>query len=115
MGGDFAFRSWNYIKASFYLDPVAENNDDGCTDTGCSISLMNKIFLKDRRPDVNVSKMASPLRVRSVGPSKHVTSENVTIPIYMPDVDKAGDKVLRYLRRELHLLEDLCANVLIGC
>ncbi len=46
--------------------------------------------------------------------SKYTTSEYVTIPIHMPDVDKAGDKVLACIRRNFHLVEDLRANVLTG-
>ena len=75
---------------------------------------MDKTFLKDRYPDSKKSKMASSLRVRGMDAFKYMTSEYVTIPIHMPDVDKAGDKVLACMRRDYHLLEDLCANVLTG-
>ena len=104
MGGGFPFRSWNYAKTFFYLDPLAENNKDGCTDTGYNFSLMDKTFLKNRHPNVKVSKMASSLRVRGVRASKHATSEYVTNPIQVPDVDKAGDKVLACIRRDYHLV-----------
>ena len=114
MGGDFAFQSWNYVKASFCLDPAAQNHDNGCTGTGCNVSLMDKTFLKDRHLDVEISKMASSLQVHGVGASKHATSQYVTIPIHMSDVDKAEDKVLVCITRGFHLVEDLRANVLTG-
>ena len=75
---------------------------------------MDKTFLKNRHPDVEIFKIASSLQVRGVDASKHVTSEYVTIPIHIPDVDKAGDTVLACIRRGFYLVEDLRTNVLTG-
>ena len=59
--------------------------------------------------------MASPLKVRGVGTNKHETSEYVTIPIYLPGKTTEENKdVLACLRRELDLVEDLRAKMLIG-
>ena len=62
--------------------------------------------------------MASPLPVRGIGISKHETSEYVTVPIYLPGVQdtgpNSGSKALACIRRELHLVDNLRANMLVG-
>ena len=57
--------------------------------------------------------MATSLRVREVGASKHETSEYVTQDLYLPGIDDQGRKVLAYLRRELHIVDNLRVKMLI--
>ena len=58
--------------------------------------------------------MASSLRIRGVESIKHEIDEYVTISIYMPETDAEGNNVLASFNRELHLIDDLRAKMLIG-
>ena len=58
--------------------------------------------------------MASLLKVRRVGASKHKTSEYLITPIYLPGQNTSGEEVLACFRRELYLVDDLRAKILLG-
>ena len=59
--------------------------------------------------------MASPLKVYRVGNSKYKTSEYIIVLIYLPGLSNNGkEKVLVYIRRELYLVDDLRAKMLIS-
>ena len=114
LGNGFAFRSWTYAKISARLLPDA-NDVDVCIDSGCGVTLIDRAWLLSILPEVKILKMASPLKVRGLGTSKHETSEYVTSPVYLPAVDKNTDKkILACVRREVHIVDDLRAKMLIG-
>ena len=94
---------------------LSPNDDitDACLDTGCGVSLIDRTWLKSLLPDAAILKMSSPLKVRGVGTNRHETNEFVVIPIYLPG-QKDGQEVLACVRRELHLVDDLRAHMLIG-
>ena len=53
--------------------------------------------------------------MRRVGNSKYKTSEYVTVLIYLLGLSSDGEeKVLVYIRRELYLVNDLRAKILIS-
>ena len=58
--------------------------------------------------------MASPLRVRSVGPLRQESHDYVAIPCYLPATHDSGEKVLICFQREFHIVNDLRAKMLIG-
>ena len=59
--------------------------------------------------------MASPLKVRGLGTSKHKTFEYITTPLYLPAVQKDTSKtILACFRREIYIIDDLRAKILIG-
>ena len=57
--------------------------------------------------------MATLLKVRGVGSSRYKTSEYVTIPIYLLGLVE-GKEVLAYFRREIYLIDDLRAKILLS-
>ena len=57
--------------------------------------------------------MTSPLKVRGLGSKMHETWEYAVADIYLPDT-KNGKEVISVLRREIHLIENLKANMLLG-
>lgn len=57
--------------------------------------------------------MASPLSVWGVGGSRHETSEFVILQMYLPG-QKNGQQVLTSVKREVHIVDDLRAKMLIG-
>jgi hypothetical protein len=58
--------------------------------------------------------MASPISVRGLGTSKHPSDEYAIVPMYFPGKDKDGNPVMAKITREVHLVDDLKANMLIG-
>ncbi len=57
--------------------------------------------------------MATPLEVRGLGTTKHRSFEYAISDIYIPGW-KNEQKVIAHIRREIHLVDDLKANMLIG-
>lgn len=117
VGNGFAFRSWNYVRANARLT-LDGPGDTICLDSGCGVSLVDKAWLTKQLPEVTISKIALPLPVRGIGISKHETSEYITVPIYLLGVQDTGSKseskALACIRRELHLVDNLRANILVG-
>lgn len=112
-GSGFGFRSWNYAMAKVRLTETGAD-DNVCLDTGCGVTLIDRLWLANLLPKVKISKMASPLRVRGVGSSQHETSEYLVTPCYFPGIDDHGNRVLACARREIHIVDGLRANMLIG-
>ena len=83
-----------------------------CLDTGCTMSLIDRQFLKklmDLGLVVDIKKMPTPMRVRGLGTRQHDASEYTCISMYLP-----GSKGTAMITREVHIVDNLSANVLIG-
>ena len=89
-------------------------DDDVCLDTGCGVTLIDRVWLTKLLSNAILAKMASPLRVQGVGFLQHETSEYLVTPCYFPGIDKHGNKVLACVRREIHIVDGLRAKMLIG-
>ena len=113
LGNGLAFRGWTYAMIRASLDPE-KDGDLVCADTGCGVSLVDRIWRAEQAPNATISKMASPLKVRGVGSSSHETLEYITHNICIPARDKNGKPVITCIRRELHIVDDLRAKMLIG-
>ncbi|TAQ84474.1 hypothetical protein B7494_g7190 [Chlorociboria aeruginascens] len=107
-GTGYGFRKWHYVTAQAKLhldmDPVAI-----CIDTGCSLSLIDEAWLLKCIPDVKIRTMATPIMVRGISNLKHPTSKYVIIPFYLQ-----GNDSYACITREIHLVNDLQAKMLIG-
>ena len=113
LGTGLAFRGWNYAHISVRLRSEA-NDEEACMDTGCGVTLADKPWLLTLLPLVDIRRMASPLRVKGLGSAMHDTDEYVLVPIYIPAVRKDGIKVLCRIHREIHLVDNLKAHMLLG-
>ncbi len=58
--------------------------------------------------------MSTLLKVRGIGTSKHESSEFAALSLYFPGRNGSRDLVYAALRGEIHLVEDLRTNLLIG-
>ena len=137
LGSGMAFRSWNFASTSVSLDketfkdfdydaPVnasaapltseeaSPTSHTGCIDTGCGPTLIDREWLKRQLPDVKIHKMAVALKVRGIGSSRHKTDEYITEPLYFPALSKADESIIACIRRELHIIDNLRVNLLIG-
>ncbi len=113
IGSGVAFRGWTYAQIAVRLDPTGKDFHV-CSDTGASVTLIDRAWLLSEIPNVEISKMAFPVSVRGLGTSRHQTDEYVLVPFYCPGVDENGQKALACIRRELHIVDDLRAKMLIG-
>ena len=112
LGLGFGFRLWNYTYVAIILSPSSIQTDV-YLDTGYGISLIDRAYLFGQLPDIQISKMASPLKVRSIGLNRHLTDKYVFIPVYIPGT-KDGVSILVCFKREFHIVNELRANILIG-
>ena len=58
--------------------------------------------------------MPVPLKVRGIGASRHESNEFALTALYIPGLDREGSEVYACIKCELHLVEGLKANMLIG-
>ncbi len=58
--------------------------------------------------------MSTPLKVRGIGASKYKSGEFGALSLYFPGKNNARQLVYAFLTCEIHLVEDLRANLLIG-
>ena len=65
-------------------------------------------------PDVEIRKMASPIRVKGLGNRMVTTTEYVVLTLYVDVRAQNGNLKTACLTTEVHLVEDLKANMLIG-
>ena len=72
----------NWIHARDSINTV----HNGCMDTGCGATLINRQLLMTQLPQVKILKMATPLKVRGIGASKHETDEYIVEPLYFTKI-----------------------------
>jgi hypothetical protein len=85
--------------------------------TGYLVSLINKDFLLKQALDIEIHTMATPVTVSRLSSSKHVTNKYAICNIRILGINnnsKAKDQVKVIITRELHIVDELRANALIG-
>lgn len=112
-GSGLGFRSWNFLQAFIKLIPLMKAILV-CLDTGCGATLADRSWILTILPNVQIKKMDTALRVKGIGPTTHESMEFIVIPVYFPGTTKNGVKALASITREIHLVDDLKAKMLIG-
>ena len=106
----YAFRGFRYVTAMVTFSSNMDRAYELCFDTGCTMSLIDRRFLHRICPDMQISKMQTPMTVKGIGNRRHQADEYVKLKMYLPD-DKQR---VALIERELHLVDDLSAKALIG-
>ena len=109
IGTGHAFRQYHYAMAAIGLF-LEMNPENGCLDTGCSVTLMDRAFLARTHPNLAIKRMASPITVRGLGSTMHETDEYVVTPLCFPGKDATAITA----PREIHVVDNLKANILVG-
>lgn len=112
LGTGFGFRGYQYAMASLSLTKDGPGRP-GCLDTGAGLTIMDKGFFLSQSKEP-IRTMATEITVRGIGSDKHRTKEYVISPIFFQGTNERGQQVKACFRREIHLVSDLKANVLIG-
>lgn len=106
------FRSWHYATVYASLQLHAKS-DAWCIDSGCTMSLIDREYLKLHLPNFPISQSSQPITVRGIGDRRHPCSEYVALKIYIAGKDDKGIAVAQ-LQHAIHIVDDLRAKVLIG-
>lgn len=86
-----------------------------CVDTGCSLSLVDRQFLRRLCPKAVMHPVpGKPLIRRGIGSSRHVCSEYVVTELRIPGTLPSGEKATAGLKCELHVVDDLPPGILLG-
>lgn len=118
-GSGLAFRGWNYITTSITFDPIALSS---LTDLDGSVylnreygvTLVDGTWLAKKLFFQKISVMPVPLKVRGIGASKNKSGDFAFTTIYIPGIDEKGHKVYMSINCELHLVDGLKTNMLVG-
>ena len=118
-GSGLAFRSWSYATTLITFDPailpaISNPNLLVCLDTGCGVSLVDKAWLAKKHLSHKINTMPVSLKVKGIGAFRHESGEFALTTLYMPDLDREGSEVYPCVHCELHLVDGLNANMLIG-
>ena len=112
LGTGFGFRNYHFLTLFVALSAVAMAISV-CMDSGCSVTLIDRAFLREQAPDIHVRTMASPISVRGIGTNHHSTSEYVLLDMYLPGRHNSKE-VRAKITREAHIVDDLKAKMLLG-
>ena len=111
---DYGFRSWSHAKAEIALSEIAEPRM-GCLNIEAEPTIIDRPFLKEQAFNAHIRIMATPLIVRGLGIIKHRINEYALILIYIYGKDDVIDERVRAcFIREVHIVDDLKVNILIG-
>lgn len=111
IGTGYGFKGWQYATAQVSLSSNGKL-EPCCLDSGAGISLADINFFK-AQSDAPIREMASPITVRGLGVSRHATDKYAVVPIYLSGT-KDGKPAKALIEREVHLVENLKANMIIG-
>ena len=92
--------------------PDGEESDIS-PDSGCGVTLGDRAYLQKQVPGLEIKKMTSSIPVRGVGNKIVQTDEYAMITIYVTGIISGVTRTAS-LTMEVHLVDDLKANILIG-
>ena len=107
MTGGYGFRGWQYVTAMVRLRPNAAT-ESVCIDIGCTMSIIDREFLRQQAPEVTIQQMGSPITVRGVAQGTHSCKEHVQLDIYLQETPTA------LIHRDVHVVDGMKAKLLIG-
>ena len=107
------FWNWHHVTAKVQCSREGLPQEV-CLDTGCPVTLGDRRFLKTHMPHAEVKTMESPSTVKGIGEARHSIAEYVRVPLLLPGKSDIGEPVLAEINVDVHLVDDLRANMLIG-
>ena len=110
----YNFRGWKYatLRVRYSPDSEAEESDIS-PDSGCGVTLGDREYLLKNVPGLEIKKMASPIPVRGVGNKIISTNEYAMVTVYVNGIMNDTARTACFTM-EVHLVDDLKANILIG-
>lgn len=84
-----------------------------CLDTNYSVILVDCAWLFEKVLTEKILKMATLLKVKGIGSSRHKLNEFVSISLYFSDIKSTNRPAYAHIHRELYIVEGLKANLLV--
>jgi hypothetical protein len=114
IGTGFGYKGHTYMTCSVSLSKAA-SAERVCMDTGCRVTLVNDDFLRRQAPEIQRRTIATPVTVGGISENKHTTDQYAIITIPMLRVDQeTREPAITLITRELHVVKNLQANMLVG-
>ena len=107
------FRSYMFATMHVSLQ-AGQSTTEVCVDTGCGISLIDRAFLFKNVPKAKILTAEHPKQLRGIGGDALRLEEYVRVSIYVPGMNDKGQRVKAHITAELHLVDNLKANMLIA-
>ncbi|SLM34772.1 probable transposable element [Lasallia pustulata] len=111
-GNGMAFNKWHYatVTASFTMEGTAIPI---CVDSGCTMSLIDRAFLKETLPKTKILRVDRPIGVRGIGSTRYSSDEYVILDVFL-DGTINDAPAQAHMRREAHVVDSLKAKFLMG-
>ena len=106
-----AFRKWYYVElsVSFFKRGVITII---CVNFECTISLIDKVFLREVLFDIYVKKTKLPVTIRGVKSVLYFINDYCLLDLYIPKIFNSK-KTIDYIRREIYIVDDLKTKMFI--
>lgn len=109
-GNGYAFRNYHYAVTHISWQPAGAKKES-CADSGCTMTMADRTFLP---PTIEIMKMAAKVPIRGLGSKIHHSDEYAILSFYMEGVLPDGTRAFAEIKREIHIVDDLKAGMLIG-
>ena len=109
-GTGYAFRNYHYAVTHISWQPAGEKKET-CADAGCTMTMADRTFIP---ATAELKKMAAKIPIRGLGSKIHHSDEYAVLTFYMEGVLPDGTRAFAQITREIHVVDDLNAGMLIG-
>ena len=109
-GTGYAFRNYHYAVTHISWKPAGEKKES-CADAGCTMTMADRTFIP---ASAEVKKMAAKIPIRGLGSKIHHSDEYAILTFYMEGVLPDSTRAFAQITREIHVVDDLKAGMLIG-
>ena len=109
---DYEFKDWNYIKTQISLFSTIKSKNI-CMIIDADVILVDRVFYKKQISKNIIRTMITSLKIRELNINRHESWKYVICDIHFVDI-KNDKFVISILRREVHLIDNLKANMLIN-
>ena len=116
LGTGYGFRNQYYVVVEVRLFKDGPT-DQICLDTGCSVTLIDRQFLKRLTPFLKLRTLPKAVAVRNIGSDKYNTSEFGILNLFFPGRTVGTTGIIDALAKilcEIYVVDNLKANILIG-
>ena len=110
-GTGLAFKQYHYAVLPLSFSPDMSEAKTVCADTGCTMSMADKRCIPE---GTEIKKLPKQIPIRGVGAQIHRTDEFAVLTFYLKGKDLKDQEAVAAITREIHIVDDLQANLLIG-
>jgi len=113
LGTGYAFRGFRYAELRIRSTPTGEDHSI-CVDSGCGMTVADELWFRETFPQAHTAAMPTPIRIRGIASDAHLSNLYSVVTIFVPGQRQGGELVLMEVEVEVHLVQGLKCNMLIG-